>query len=286
MSPDRLALLAALLVAAALAIVALTVSVAAAPILVITRPDVSATNSSSGGLTLYKLSLTLPPLTSLRGERVACVQGAKVLRVQATAGASAVREGCVYLTVENPGLRPLRVEVLVEAEESREPGPPILVALVAAAASAAAASYLTMTEGGREKLFSALSIPASYYILRREDASRSPKRVAILKYVRENPGVTARRISRETGISFGEVQWHLSILERLGLVERVRIGKYSCYYPSGTPLEVWLSNFIARELGTEVDAETLRRARPRLEPLLERGAIPYQEVKSIITGRT
>ncbi|AKG38333.1 hypothetical protein MA03_02280 [Infirmifilum uzonense] len=254
-----------------------------APLLLVTRPGVLVERTTTGKITSYTLTLVIPPLTGLSSERLACLSEANVVKKQASTGSVEVKDGCVYFTVQNPSLEPLKAEVVLEVEEipSVQPQPP--VALIAAVASVAAASYLTMTEGGREKLFTALSLPVSYYVSRYEDVSRSPKRVTILEYVKANPGVTTRRISRETSISFGEVQWHLSILERLGFVERVRIGKYSCYYYRGTPLEVWLSNFVTRELRTSINAEALRKAKPRFEFLAQRGLIPYNEVQLIVT---
>uniref|UniRef100_A0A7J3X9F9 Winged helix-turn-helix transcriptional regulator n=1 Tax=Thermofilum pendens TaxID=2269 RepID=A0A7J3X9F9_THEPE len=258
-------------------------SAAAEPVLVVASPSVSSAQAVSN--TTYTLRVLLPPLTELHGERIACIRGAALLNATPSAGSVSLSEGCVFLTASNPSLKPLEVQVVLVAAEPppQQPQPP--VALVAAVVAAAAASYLSLTESGREKLFAALSIPASYYIARFEDVRRSEKRVRILQYLRENPGASMRRISRETGISFGEVQWHLSILERLGLVQRVRIGKRACYYPVDVPIEEWLPRFAAAELGAHLDAAALRAAKARLESMAARGAIPLSELEPILAAK-
>jgi len=255
---------------------------AAEPVLVVASPAVS--SAQAAGNTTYTLKVLLPPLAELRGEKIACIRGAELVKATASTGSIAVSEGCALLTASNPSLKPLEVQVLlVAAEQPREqPQPPVVIVAVVAAA-AAAASYLSLTESGREKLFALLSIPASYYIARFEDVKRSGKRVRILQYLRENPGASMRRISRETGISFGEVQWHLSILERLGLVHRVKIGKRACYYPVDVPLEEWLPRFAQAELGAPLDTTALRAAKQRLESMAARGAIPLSELEPLLT---
>jgi len=257
---------------------------AAEPVLIVASPAVSSTQAA--GNTTYVLKVLLPPLAELRGEKVACIRGAEILNASSPTGSVAVSEGCVFLTASNPSPKPLEVQVvLVAAEPPRgQPQPP--VALVAAIAAAAAASYLSLTESGREKLFAALSIPASYYIARYEDVKRSEKRVRILQYLRENPGASMRRISREAGISFGEVQWHLSILERLGLVQRVKIGRRACYFPVDVPLEEWLPRFTLAEMGVRIDAAALKAAKPRLESMAARGAIPLSELEPLLAAKS
>ena len=249
------------------------------PRLVVVSPA-ARLSSAAGDGAAYLLEVEVPPLSALSGERVACVYGAAVAHVESSVGEAYVEGSCIILTVRNPGLSPLRVELKVVPHREEKPEPP--VAALLAAAAAAAASYLALTESGREKFFGALSVPVCYYVRRREDAKRSAKRVRILEYVRANPGATMRRVSRETGISFGEVQWHISILERLGLVRCVKVGRYSCCFPTGTPIEVWLPSFAERELGIRVDAGSLKRLRSRIEELAERGYIPRGELLSAL----
>ena len=239
------------------------------------------------GENLYRLTLTVPPFTYLKNEKVACAYGASIGDVKTAAGASVkVEQYCLKLTVDNPSPNPVTVEIEVAiiAESEVEGGYPPLLLAVAVAVTAAAASYFSLSESGKTKLFKAFSIPAAYYVVKYSDVARSAKRVKILEFIKANPGATMRRISRDTGISFGEVQWHLSILERLGLVERLRVGKYVCYYPKGAPPETWLPAFAERELGLRLNPETFKRAIPKLEAALARGAINLEELSTLASS--
>lgn len=239
------------------------------------------------GENLYRLTLTVPPFTYLKNEKVACAYGASIGDVKTAAGASVkVEQYCLKLTVDNPSPNPVTVEIEVAiiAESEVEGGYPPLLLAVAVAVTAAAASYFSLSESGKTKLFKAFSIPAAYYVVKYSDVARSAKRVKILEFIKANPGATMRRISRDTGISFGEVQWHLSILERLGLVERLRVGKYVCYYPKGAPPETWLPAFAERELGLRLNPETLKRAIPKLKAALARGAIKPEEIATLASS--
>ena len=271
--------------AALLALTALAVSLAlllaphrpslAEPALVQARAGVSI---EKVGELEYRLTVTVPPFTALKGETVACAYGAGVAKASPPAE---VDGNCIKITVDNPSPKPLTVEIeaVLAPPPTAEELP--LAAIAAVVAGAAAAAYLSATESGREKLFKAVSVPAAYYIVKRSDVARSAKRVRILEYVKANPGATMRRISRETGISFGEVQWHLSVLERLGFVERVRVGRFVCYYPKGAPPETWLPAFAERELGLKLNPEDLKRAAPRLEAALAKGAISLEELATL-----
>ncbi|MEM1516950.1 MAG: helix-turn-helix domain-containing protein [Thermofilum sp.] len=250
------------------------------PYLVVVSPAAKLLSVEGNGST-YLFEVEVPPLSLLSRERIACVYEAAVVRVESSAGEALLEGNCIFLTVQNPGLAPLAVKLeVVSQQKSSSAEPP--VAVIAAVTAVAAASYLTLTESGREKLFAALSVPAAYYVTRYEDVKRSAKRVKILEYLRANPGATMRRISREAGVSLGEVQWHLSILERLGLVQSVKIGKYSCYFLTGTPVETWLPSFVERELGAKIDARELEKLKPGIEPLLSRRSIPLGELLNLL----
>jgi len=252
---------------------------AAAPELCASREGVSIERVEENA---FRVTVVLPPFARLESETVACAYGAASVRVEGSTRLR-VEQNCLKITADNPSPRPVTVEALVVLEPAEEPfNPP--VALVAAAATVAAASYLSATESGRGKLFKALSLPAAYYIVKRSDVGRSAKRLKVLEYVKANPGATMRRISRETGVSFGEVQWHLSVLERLELVERVRIGKYVCYYPKGTPLEEWLPRFAERELGLKLAPETVKQILPKLQAAAAKGALTTEELTAIVSS--
>jgi DNA-binding transcriptional ArsR family regulator len=235
---------------------------------------------------IYILEVQVQPLSSLVNEKIACIYGARIQSINTTTGKITLENpgdaACIYITLDNPTIHKAvaRLVVVAQAQPEERREPPL--ALVGAVACVAAATYLTQTEGGRDKLFKAASIPISYYVARHEDVLRSRKRVQILEYLKKEPGASMRRIARETGVSFGEVQWHLSILERLGYVRRVRIGKWHVYYPTGTATEKWLANFMAKELGERIierDAQVLAEV---LERYLSTGTVPIAVIKENI----
>ena len=52
----------------------------------------------------------------------------------------------------------------------------------------------------------------------------------IYKYIEKNPGVHFRKICRDVGKKMGVVQYHLSVLEKNGLVRIVKDGRYKCFF--------------------------------------------------------
>ncbi len=57
-------------------------------------------------------------------------------------------------------------------------------------------------------------------------------RQAIIEYLRVNPGAHLRQMSRDLGLSLGTLRWHLSVLERVGLVWERRKGNMTEFYLS------------------------------------------------------
>jgi predicted transcriptional regulator len=52
----------------------------------------------------------------------------------------------------------------------------------------------------------------------------------IYKYIENNPGIHFRKICRDVGKKMGVVQYHLSVLEKNGLVRIVKDGRYKCFF--------------------------------------------------------
>jgi len=283
---SALAPLCALAAAAALAalVALLAPSVVASPYL--TALDGRAVVRSSNG-TAFTLELLLPPYAHVSGLRLACVANASRVEARASGGRVEVRrEGdllCLYVEASNPAQGFKSVVVEVAAAPPPPEGAPPLIAAAIAAAAVAAASYLSLSERGRGALLKAASIPVAYAIVSRERALANSRRRAIYEYIRRNPGVGPRQISRELGISFGEVQWHLSVLERVGLVARVTVGRRALYYPADMQLHEWLPQFALRELGLRIDPDALRRAEPRVRSLLAAGCT-VEELKAALAG--
>jgi predicted transcriptional regulator len=55
-------------------------------------------------------------------------------------------------------------------------------------------------------------------------------RNTIYKYIHSNEGVHFRKICRDVGKKMGVVQYHLSVLEKNGLVRVVKDGRYKCFF--------------------------------------------------------
>lgn len=68
------------------------------------------------------------------------------------------------------------------------------------------------------------SINESNKVLTQETRNR------IFKYIENNQGVHFRKICRDVGKKMGVVQYHLSVLEKNGLVRIVKDGRYKCFF--------------------------------------------------------
>jgi len=55
-------------------------------------------------------------------------------------------------------------------------------------------------------------------------------RNTIYKFIENNQGVHFRKICRDVGKKTGVVQYHLSVLEKNGLVRIVKDGRYKCFF--------------------------------------------------------
>jgi len=60
----------------------------------------------------------------------------------------------------------------------------------------------------------------------------SSLRSSIYSCVQSNPGATFTEIRAQTGAAAGTVQHHLRVLERGGVLRRVRAGKFTRFYPA------------------------------------------------------
>jgi len=59
----------------------------------------------------------------------------------------------------------------------------------------------------------------------------------IYGYIQDNPGVHLRKIRKELGLAMGDMQYHLSLLEKSGQIKSRRIGMHRHYYPVTVPDE-------------------------------------------------
>ncbi len=123
------------------------------------------------------------------------------------------------------------------------PAPELVAAATAAtlgAAAAAAASRGELAGARGERGFwwllrrVALVVAVlGYKQVRGEDALEHPVRRGIMDELSANVYSTVERLARKLGYSKSTILWHLAILERVGLVESVKIGDTVVYYQRG-----------------------------------------------------
>jgi predicted transcriptional regulator len=73
-------------------------------------------------------------------------------------------------------------------------------------------------------------------------------------YITSHPGTHARRIGKELGLSRGDLQYHLYVLEKEGLIKTRRRGLYKFVFPSklfGEKQEIVLS-LLSQETPSEI----------------------------------
>jgi DNA-binding transcriptional ArsR family regulator len=101
--------------------------------------------------------------------------------------------------------------------------------VVVAAASIASASYILKEQ--QEKLFKVISlVPLAIIKIKGKSALENRRRVEIIEVLTRSAGMSISDVSKALGISKTAASWHLSILERSGLVMKAKIGNMTVYY--------------------------------------------------------
>ncbi len=54
----------------------------------------------------------------------------------------------------------------------------------------------------------------------------------IYETVKKNPGIHLRELQRLTGLAMGQLEYHISLLERVGLIRSQKQGRYRRYFPA------------------------------------------------------
>jgi len=65
---------------------------------------------------------------------------------------------------------------------------------------------------------------------KKEDVLEQGTRNAIFELIRENEGLHFRKICRLLDKKMGVVQYHVSVLEKHGLIRAIRDGRYKCFF--------------------------------------------------------
>ncbi len=68
----------------------------------------------------------------------------------------------------------------------------------------------------------------------KDDILEQGTRQAIYETIEKNPGLHFRRICRALDKKMGVVQYHVSVLEKNGLIRSIRDGRYKCFFAENT----------------------------------------------------
>ncbi|HVL86943.1 MAG TPA: winged helix-turn-helix transcriptional regulator [Candidatus Thermoplasmatota archaeon] len=106
------------------------------------------------------------------------------------------------------------------------------MALAAGAGAVGLAALLAGVPAAKFGLLKFAVVPL-YTRLRRPDVVEHRHRERLLSEVRGDPGVDATELKRRTGLAWGTIVYHLSVLERERLVSSLREGRHRRFFPQG-----------------------------------------------------
>ncbi len=94
-------------------------------------------------------------------------------------------------------------------------------------------------------------------------------RTEIYNYISANPGLQFRAICSGLGLSIGVVQFHLALLQKAGLIDAIRKGKYKRFFAAG--------KFTLKQMET-IAALRLSTVKNILKALLEGKRVSHHEL--------
>ena len=68
-------------------------------------------------------------------------------------------------------------------------------------------------------------------------ALSDPRRALILRLIEEGGPITQAQIAKTLNMSWGQMQWHLYVLEREGRIRRVTKNGFIYYVPATAPID-------------------------------------------------
>ncbi len=101
---------------------------------------------------------------------------------------------------------------------------------------------------------------------KKEDVLEQGTRNTIYELIEKNPGLHFRKICRILDKKMGVVQYHIGVLEKIGLVRAIRDGRYKCFFASNQEEDSNVSpddRDPARQLLRETIITSLRRKTPK-----------------------
>jgi predicted transcriptional regulator len=69
---------------------------------------------------------------------------------------------------------------------------------------------------------------------KKDDLLSQDTRNSIFQLIKDNEGLHFRKICRMLDKKMGVVQYHVSVLEKSGMIRAVRDGRYKCFFPTDT----------------------------------------------------
>ncbi len=87
---------------------------------------------------------------------------------------------------------------------------------------------------------------------KQEEALLLDTRRKIYEAVRKNPGIHLRELQRLTGLAMGQLEYHLDLLERVGLVRSRKQGRYRRYFPADSEDDPNLVGIVRSRVGRAI----------------------------------
>ena len=101
---------------------------------------------------------------------------------------------------------------------------------------------------------------------KKEDVLEQGTRNTIYELIEKNPGLHFRKICRILDKKMGVVQYHIGVLEKIGLVRAIRDGRYKCFFASNQEQDQKVSpddRDPAKQMLRETIITSLRRKTPK-----------------------
>ncbi|WP_287069563.1 winged helix-turn-helix domain-containing protein [Pyrobaculum aerophilum] len=100
------------------------------------------------------------------------------------------------------------------------------------------------------------------------EALSNARRRAIYDYIRERGYSWPRELERVFNMAYGEVCWHLTVLERVDLIYNFYALKRRFYVNKGLPLDEAIIKIFREQAGREPSEEEVLKARRSCSQLL------------------
>jgi DNA-binding transcriptional ArsR family regulator len=137
--------------------------------------------------------------------------------------------GPAYTRADGQRFGPLQIEGYALAAVAAGPSAwPLVVAASAGAAGLAAA--FRWLPGVRRLLWAAV---AGFSLVEKNEALEHKARAQLYDFVRSNPGATLSGAQEHVGLGWGTVEYHVAVLERLGLLVTKRAGGKRLLFVTG-----------------------------------------------------